>query len=283
MLLKAKLGDVQKFVRITELDLTVFLSAAFAKFGVPPVMEGVKVFDSSGTEVDEDVFEDIVNDPSTGVLTIKYDTESVSSVASEYSQPSSLNSSLNSDSQETVIISDSPSRKRQRLDAEAKQLVESILSKKPGGERIVNEYNQTKSLTDETRRKMVNMLAAEMTERNGPKKSELHQFFIVLDQNTIPCRTTSSLGAFDELFKAHFVFGSTVMLMGNMGRAAVLQDSSRPGDYGSGELYRPAFLWTSLTILRLSGSLWCLLWTNPVRTELQEEASVATTGVALAY
>lgn len=47
---------------------------AFAKFGVPPVTEGVRVLDSSGTEVDEDVFEDIVMNPSTGVLTIKYDT-----------------------------------------------------------------------------------------------------------------------------------------------------------------------------------------------------------------
>lgn len=47
---------------------------AFAKFGVPAVTEGVKVVDSSGTELDDDVFEDIVKDPSTGVLTIKYDT-----------------------------------------------------------------------------------------------------------------------------------------------------------------------------------------------------------------
>lgn len=47
---------------------------AFEKFGVPAVTEGVKVFDSSGTELDDDVFEDIVTDPSTGVLTIKYDT-----------------------------------------------------------------------------------------------------------------------------------------------------------------------------------------------------------------
>ena len=46
---------------------------AFAKFGVPPVTEGLRVIDSSGTEVDEDVFEDIVTDPSTGVLTITYD------------------------------------------------------------------------------------------------------------------------------------------------------------------------------------------------------------------
>ncbi|XP_045079176.1 uncharacterized protein LOC123491654 isoform X2 [Coregonus clupeaformis] len=138
---------------------------AFAKFGVPAVTEGVKIVDSSGTELDDDVFEDIIKDPSTGVLTIKYDSESVSMVASsEQSQPSSLDTL---DSEDTVIISDSPSRKRQRLDTEAKQLVESALTNKTGGERIINEYNRTKSLTDETRRKMVNMLAADMTEMNG--------------------------------------------------------------------------------------------------------------------
>ncbi|XP_047467437.1 uncharacterized protein LOC125023912 [Mugil cephalus] len=128
-------------------------------------MEGVKVVDSSGTELDEDVFEDVVTDPSTGVLTIKYDSESVPTVASpEQSQPSSLNSL---DSEDTDIISDSPSRKRQRLDAEDKQLVESVLTNNPGGERVINEYNRTKSLMDETRRKMVNILAADMTEKNG--------------------------------------------------------------------------------------------------------------------
>lgn len=47
---------------------------AFEKFGVPAVTEGVKVVDSSGTELDEDVFEDVVKDPSAGVLTIKYDS-----------------------------------------------------------------------------------------------------------------------------------------------------------------------------------------------------------------
>ncbi|XP_068569744.1 uncharacterized protein [Cebidichthys violaceus] len=165
MLLKAKLGGVQKFVRITEPNLTEFLAAAFAKFGVPVVTEGVKVVDSSGTELDDDVFEDIVKDPSTGVLTIKYDTESVSTAASsEQSQPSSLDSS---DSQDTAIISESPSGKRQRLDTEARHLVESILTKKSGGELIIKEYNQTKSLVDESRRKMVNLLSADMTETNG--------------------------------------------------------------------------------------------------------------------
>lgn len=47
------------------------------------------------------------------------------------------------------------------------KLVESILTKKSGGERIINEYNRTKSLLDESRRKMVNILAADMTEKNG--------------------------------------------------------------------------------------------------------------------
>lgn len=47
------------------------------------------------------------------------------------------------------------------------KLVESILTKTPGGEHIINEYNRRKSLTDETRRKMVNILAADMTEEKG--------------------------------------------------------------------------------------------------------------------
>lgn len=47
------------------------------------------------------------------------------------------------------------------------KLVESILTKKPGGERIINEYNRAKSLVDESRRKMVNILAADLTEKNG--------------------------------------------------------------------------------------------------------------------
>ena len=52
------------------------------------------------------------------------------------------------------------------LNCFAFKLVESILTKKPGGESIINQYNESKSLTDETRRKMVNILAADMTEKN---------------------------------------------------------------------------------------------------------------------
>ncbi|XP_061884963.1 uncharacterized protein LOC133635730 [Entelurus aequoreus] len=143
-----------------------FIRAAFAKFGVPAVTEGVKVVDSSGTEIDDDVFEEIVKDPPTGVLTIKYETESVSMVTSPKSQPSVCSSDS-----DTIILEDTPTRKRQRLDSEAMQLVKSILTKKSGGKYIINEYNQTKSLTDESRRKLVNILAAEMTENNGTSPS----------------------------------------------------------------------------------------------------------------
>ncbi|XP_061922955.1 uncharacterized protein LOC133662807 isoform X1 [Entelurus aequoreus] len=166
MLVKVRLGDVQKVVRITEPNLSDFLNAAFAKLGVPAVTEGVKVVDSSGTEIDDDVFEEIVKDPSTGVLTIKYETESVSMVTSPKSQ-----SSVCSSDSDTIILEDTPTRKRQRLDSEAMQLVKSILTKKSGGEYIINKYNRTKSLTDESRRKLVNILAAEMTEKNGTSPS----------------------------------------------------------------------------------------------------------------
>ncbi|XP_039866662.1 uncharacterized protein LOC120720879 isoform X2 [Simochromis diagramma] len=43
----------------------------------------------------------------------------------------------------------------------------------------------------------------------GVKKNDIHRFFIILDKNAIPCKSTSSLGSFDELFKAHFVFGTS--------------------------------------------------------------------------
>lgn len=47
------------------------------------------------------------------------------------------------------------------------KLIGKILTTKPGGEHIIQEYAKTKSLTDATRRQMINILAAEMTEAHG--------------------------------------------------------------------------------------------------------------------
>ncbi|XP_026003148.1 uncharacterized protein LOC113009184 [Astatotilapia calliptera] len=47
----------------------------------------------------------------------------------------------------------------------------------------------------------------------GVKKNDIHRFFIILDKNAMPCKSTSSLGTVDELFKAHFVFGTSYNTM----------------------------------------------------------------------
>ncbi|XP_076880265.1 uncharacterized protein LOC143528191 [Brachyhypopomus gauderio] len=51
----------------------------------------------------------------------------------------------------------------------------------------------------------------------GTCRTNIHRFFIVIDKIAIPCHATTSLGAFDELFKAHFVFGTEFSeCLGNM-------------------------------------------------------------------
>ncbi|XP_076866893.1 uncharacterized protein LOC143518340 [Brachyhypopomus gauderio] len=40
----------------------------------------------------------------------------------------------------------------------------------------------------------------------GTNKNRIHGYFIILDRKAIPCKSVSALGAFDELFKTHFVF-----------------------------------------------------------------------------
>nr|XP_024654248.1 uncharacterized protein LOC106676715 [Maylandia zebra] len=40
----------------------------------------------------------------------------------------------------------------------------------------------------------------------GTSKAQVFSFYIVLDRKLLPCQSGTSLGAFDELFKCHFVF-----------------------------------------------------------------------------
>ncbi|KAL4660860.1 hypothetical protein GN956_G771 [Arapaima gigas] len=41
----------------------------------------------------------------------------------------------------------------------------------------------------------------------GRRRDQIHSFYISLDGHLLPCQASCSLGAFDELFKTHFVFG----------------------------------------------------------------------------
>lgn len=47
----------------------------------------------------------------------------------------------------------------------------------------------------------------------GTQKNRINQSFIILDKTAIPCMSNSSLSAFDDLFKAHFVFGTAYHTM----------------------------------------------------------------------
>ena len=40
----------------------------------------------------------------------------------------------------------------------------------------------------------------------GQQKKKVERFFIVVDNKPIPCNALTSVGAFDGLFKAHYVF-----------------------------------------------------------------------------
>ncbi|KAL2086413.1 hypothetical protein ACEWY4_017472 [Coilia grayii] len=41
----------------------------------------------------------------------------------------------------------------------------------------------------------------------GERKSSIQRYFVVIEQKAIPCEANTAIGAFDELFKAHFVLG----------------------------------------------------------------------------
>ncbi|KAM4573857.1 uncharacterized protein PAE49_008565 [Odontesthes bonariensis] len=206
MLIKTKIDTEQKYVKISEPSLEEFLNAAFTKFSIPPVVEGIKVFDDTGTEVDEEIFEELVHQPSTGILTITFGNASQERTLSSCSQgstsshwtletsfsPTSVHQTATDsapelprcDSDDTIILelaacssvnpihneNDRPPSKRQKIkwmDTTSKELVESALIKKPGGDQILKEYMRTKSLTDGSRRKLVNILAADMSEIHG--------------------------------------------------------------------------------------------------------------------
>ncbi|KAG7481489.1 hypothetical protein MATL_G00067280 [Megalops atlanticus] len=51
--------------------------------------------------------------------------------------------------------------------AEAKELVQAVLARRPDGDRVVEEYQAKGTLTDPTRRHLINMLVAHMTETQG--------------------------------------------------------------------------------------------------------------------
>ncbi|XP_035998836.1 uncharacterized protein LOC118564540 [Fundulus heteroclitus] len=98
-------------------------------------------------------------------------SSSSSSVASD--DTIILNFTTCDPSEEEATAEGSQPKRPCHINYEAKALIEKILTTKPGGERIMQEYARTKCLTDATRRQMINILTAAMTEAHGssPPKS----------------------------------------------------------------------------------------------------------------
>ncbi|XP_063058389.1 uncharacterized protein LOC134451923 [Engraulis encrasicolus] len=181
MLLRVSFGGVQKYIKMLELTFDDFLREVSLKFNIPEDRWlDLKVYDQSNTEVDAEVFEELVKEfhgpflvsLANGAPGNPQFTSSPGSTASD--DTVILNFSLLEPAEEPLEPAEEPvaaqgsqPKRPCRINYEAKTLIEKILTTKPGGDRIIEEYAKTKSITDSTRRRLINILAAEMTETHG--------------------------------------------------------------------------------------------------------------------
>ncbi|KAG5283785.1 hypothetical protein AALO_G00046130 [Alosa alosa] len=181
MLLRVSFGGVQMCIKLPELTFGDFLREVSLKFNIAEDRRlDIKVYDQSNTEVDSEVFEEIVQEFH-GPFLISLaneapgnpqSTSSPCSIASE--DTVILNFSLCDPAEEPVAAEGSQPKRPCRINYEAKALIEKILTTKPGGDRVMEEYAKKKSIRDSTRRQLINILTAEMTETHGtsPPRSE---------------------------------------------------------------------------------------------------------------
>ncbi|KAM9771099.1 uncharacterized protein LOC133171232 isoform X2 [Syngnathus typhle] len=86
-------------------------------------------------------------------------------------------SSFSSCASTSTILLDEVPRKKPRLEgpltaASARKLIEDVLGTSSGGEEVLQEYHTTKTLTDATRRKLVNIIVAHMIDKHGQLPSK---------------------------------------------------------------------------------------------------------------
>ncbi|XP_051979219.1 uncharacterized protein LOC127640609 isoform X1 [Xyrauchen texanus] len=177
MLVQVKYSEQQKYVKLDcidgRFDFMLFNLKVIERFCLPPDAK-VLFKDATGTEVDAEIFSDLVGQ-SNVVLTVFSNDE-----FSDYSSISETSDSY-STSASTVIL-DEVANKRPRTEytsaLSAKQLVEDVLKFKSGGEAVLQEYQETETLTDATRRHMINILVSHMIDTHGqlPTKAIREQY-----------------------------------------------------------------------------------------------------------
>ncbi|KAM9817914.1 uncharacterized protein ACBT44_008341 [Syngnathus typhle] len=148
MLIQVRYCQQQKYVKLDEVDgcfdFVQFHDKVIERFCLPPDAKLVYK-DATGTEVDEDIFSDLVSQGNVTLSVFSNDDE--------------------------------VPRKKPRLEgpltaASARKLIEDVLGTSSGGEEVLQEYHTTKTLTDATRRKLVNIIVAHMIDKHGQLPSK---------------------------------------------------------------------------------------------------------------
>ncbi|XP_041839022.1 uncharacterized protein LOC121655533 isoform X2 [Melanotaenia boesemani] len=163
MLFKVQYQRKKKYIKLNGISYSAILKEAKEKFGIPSDTS-MYLTDETGTEVDEEVFSDVIEEKSDILWTI-VDAHSVIESPAQSSCTDTL--SLSSQSSETEESLTSPKRLRIDDSIEAKELIRTVLETKAGGEKILKEYSKTREITDQVRRKLVNIVVADMVEKYG--------------------------------------------------------------------------------------------------------------------
>ncbi|KAL4007964.1 hypothetical protein ACER0C_001816 [Sarotherodon galilaeus] len=175
MLVQVRYCQQQKYVKLEEVDgrfeFMQFHEKVIERFCLPPDAK-VVYKDATGTEVDDVIFSDLISQ-GTVVLTVFSNKE----------QSENSDSSFSSNASTSTILLDEGPRKKTRVEgtvdaASAKKLIEGVLGTNSGGEEVLQEYHTTQTLTDATRRKMVNIIVAHMIDCHGhlPTKAVREQY-----------------------------------------------------------------------------------------------------------
>ncbi|XP_028297240.1 uncharacterized protein LOC114459080 [Gouania willdenowi] len=170
MLIQVRYCQQQKYVKVNDVDgqfdFMEFHEKVIERFCMPPDAK-VVYKDTTGTEVDEDIFSDLVSQGSLVLTAFSNDGFSDSSLSS----PSEWSESSFSSSASTILLDEVP-RKKSRVEgiinaASAKKLIETLLETSSGGKEVLEEYHTTQTLTDATSRKLVNIIVAHMIDKHG--------------------------------------------------------------------------------------------------------------------
>ncbi|XP_039539974.1 uncharacterized protein LOC120487716 [Pimephales promelas] len=169
MIVKAQFRNQKKFIKIPEACFDTFIAEVKEKFSIQEDL-AVTVTDDTGTEVDKDVFPDLMT--TSGLVFVIHELNDIG--------PSTPQSSVSLDTDTLSLTSKSSedsewlSPKRFRMDGDedsqslqARDFIKEILQTRPGGANVLKEFEDTGTISDDMRKQMVNILVAHMIETEG--------------------------------------------------------------------------------------------------------------------